>query len=243
MNNIILPKETKLDLAHKGAKALLNLIPIAGGTVTEIFTLLVVSPIEKRRNIWMYEVVEALKKIEEKQNGIVQELANNEEFISILILASINATKTHQKEKHRYLKNALINSIGEKVTYDVKQIFIKFIDELTIQHIEILNFIRLYKDRIKSANGYSKIYNLLIDDTIDRSVPEISKIEITTFRYFIKDLEAKGLVFVSDDMREIEGQVHESLFLLLEGQEYEGLPFLKITDFGNDFLTFIETEK
>jgi hypothetical protein len=78
------PKKSKTDLVYSGAKATLSLIPILGGTALEIFSALISSPFDKRVEEWMELVSKELRKIEEKQNGVVQSLPQNEEFISLL---------------------------------------------------------------------------------------------------------------------------------------------------------------
>jgi hypothetical protein len=241
MNNLDIPEDDKLDIVHKSTKALLNLIPIVGGTVTEIFNSLVISPIEKRRNEWMQEVVNALKKLEESRTGIVQELSSNEEFVSLLISSSINAFKTHISEKHKKLKNGLINSVDNGFTYDINQVFINFIDELTITHLTLLSLINQYEDRIINLDEYQQIYDILISQDSEK-VQSIKQMEITMFRFLLKDLESKGLLFISSDISEIENKVSESSFLLTEDSGNSQLPFIRVTNFGNSFLTFIEEE-
>ena len=241
MNNLDIPKDDKLDIVHKSTKALLNLIPIVGGSVTEIFNSLVISPIEKRRNEWMQEVVNALIKLEESRTGIVQELSGNAEFVSLLISSSINAFKTHISEKHKKLKNGLINSVGNGFTYDINQVFINFIDELTITHLTLLSLINQYEDRIINLDKYQQIYDILISQDSEK-VQAFKQMEITMFRFLLKDLESKGLLFISSDIGEIENKVSESSFLLTEDSGNSQLPFIRITNFGNSFLTFIEEE-
>ena len=239
MNNLNIPEDGNLDIAYKSTKVLLNLIPIAGGTVAEIFNSLVISPIEKRRKEWMQEVVNALKELEERRTGIVQELASNEEFVSLLISSSINAFKTHISAKHKKLKNGLINSISNGLTYDINQVFINFIDELTITHLTLLSLINEYEDQIINLNEYQQIYDIL-SSQVSKKVQVLKQMEITTFRFLLKDLESKGLLFISDDISEIENKVSESSFLLTEDSGNSQLPFVRLTDFGSSFLTFIE---
>jgi len=241
MTNLNIPKDDKLDILHKSTKVLLNLIPIVGGTAAEIFNSIVLSPIDKRRNEWMQEVVNALQKLEESRTGIVQELANNEEFVTLLISASINAFKTHISEKHKKLRNGLINSLSNGFTYDINQVFITFIDELTITHLKLLSLINECEGQIINLNKYQQIYDFLIqNDSGNDQV--IEQMEITTFRFLLKDLESKGLLFISDDISEIENQVSENSFLITEESGSDQLPFVRVSNFGNSFLTFIEDE-
>lgn len=232
-----IPVETAGDAAHSSAKALLNIIPIVGGTLTEIFNLLVMPPIEKRRNEWMVTVVKSLQILEEGQKGIVQDLANNQEFISILIETSLHASKTHLVEKHKKLRNALINSIQNEFTYDIKQVYVNFINELTLTHIEVLKVVFEKPYSLVEAKSYQLIY-----DSLNQGKSEIlTGMEISTFRFLLKDLESKGLLFISRELSDIENQVSKAGYLLLGGSK-EMLPYVKVTDFGLNFLKFVETE-
>jgi hypothetical protein len=172
-----------------------------------------------------------LKKIEEKQKGIIQHLPQNEEFISLLITASTNAYKTHLKEKHKQLKNGLLNSISSNLEFDIKEVYLNLVSELTLKHIELLIYLRDNAEVIKSINEYQKIYDIIYSE-------KDVKIEISEFRFLLKVIEGKGLVLISDDMRDIQ-EVYESTYLSTGGEEELGLPFIKITNFGNNFLSFI----
>ena len=63
--------------------------------------------------------------------------------------------------------------------------------------------------------------------------------EITSFRFLLKDLESKGLLFISRELSEIENQVSISSYLLAQGPDEE-LPYIKVTDFGLNFIRFVE---
>lgn len=227
-----IPKSNKLDKTHTGIKILLNLVPLGGGSLAEIFNVIIAPPIEKRRDEWYLEILVALEKLEKENKGIVNKLINNEEFCSLLISATLSAYKTHIKEKRVILKNALINSIKIEIDFDFKQIYLDFINDLTINHIQILEFIRNNEDKFKSANDYQIIYNAYY------SICNI-ELELTSFRFLLKDLENKGLIFISEDISEIKDNVFESTHIITGEGEKTDLPFLKITPFGDNFLKFI----
>ncbi len=233
-----IPKGNNYDIAHTGAKAALNIIPIVGGTVAEIFNAIITPPLEKRRQEWMESVVAALQKLESDRSNLVTHLINDDEFATLLISASINAFKTHLTEKHKRLKNGLIHSIDSKIPFDIKQVYLNFVDELTLPHLEVLKFINDFEDKIKSVNEYQKILDILIQ-SVDQSYQIVTNLEVSTFRFLIKDLDSKGLVFISNDMQDIKNQVFESTLLSIEENENVDLPFIRVTQFGKEFLEFI----
>jgi hypothetical protein len=137
------------------------------------------------------------------------------------------------------LKNGVVNSLNSEITFDIKQVYLNFIDTLTLHHLEVLKFISEFEDRIKTVNEYQKIYDIMTQDTIDQDIPRLTKMEITTFRFLLKDLEAKGLVYISDDMGDIEHIVHGNSSISMNFEDMEELPFIRITEFGGNFLKFV----
>ena len=229
------PKANKSDRTHSAIKAVLNCIPYVGGGIAEIFNSIVIPSVEKRRIKWMEEVGSLLERLEANQDGIVNKLMHDEEFISLLILASINAYKTHLEEKYKMFKSVLSNSIGNDILFDVKQIFLNFVDELTVSHIKVLYFIFNNEVYMKCSNDYQKIYDIW------KMTESIEKINLTTFKYLLEDLGGKGLLIISDDMQEIGNQVYQSSYITVEGDDnIENLPFIKISELGITFLSFIK---
>ena len=60
------PKSAATDKAHAAAKAVLSLIPYAGGPAVELFQSIVQPPLEKRRTEWMERVAEQLEELRAK---------------------------------------------------------------------------------------------------------------------------------------------------------------------------------
>jgi len=102
------PKQSIGDVAHAIAKAGLSAIPVVGSPVAELLQLLIQPPIEKRRTEWMSQIGEALRDLEAK--GLkLEDLQNNDQFVSAVMYASQLALRTHQSEKLAALRNAILN--------------------------------------------------------------------------------------------------------------------------------------
>ena len=83
-----LPKRRAGDYVHTGAKAMLSLIPIAGGPAVELFSLLLAPPLEKRKETWLEDLYERLKRMEEQVAGFhFEDLEHNEVFVSAAVQA------------------------------------------------------------------------------------------------------------------------------------------------------------
>jgi len=221
------PKETKNDKIHSLIKGAIGSIPFAGGVVSETFGLIVAPPITKRREKWMELVVLELEKLKKSVEGFkVENLKNNDEFISFLIEASEIATKTHQDEKLNYLKNSISNFFNKNIDFDKKYTILKLIDNLSSTHLNILRFISdneiNIQNKIKGFDGLLELYCQENNKIVDKDY----------FRKFVKDLENASLIRLSGDFEDFYG-----------GSGYvatdSGAPSIKLLDNGKDFINFI----
>jgi len=139
------PERTASDYAHTTAKAALSAIPVVGGPAAELFAL--APPIEKRRDAWLQGLYDDLKRLEVEVEGFkIDDLANNDAFVSAVLQATQIAMRTHQQEKLDALRNALLNVIRLKsLDEETQDFFFGLIDMFTVTHIEVL---RLFEDRI-----------------------------------------------------------------------------------------------
>lgn len=103
-----IPQNSSSDAAYAVAKGAISSVPIVGSAASELFSLLITPPLEKRRNKWMEYISEKIHELE--KIGIhSKDLSTNEEFISTVLEASTIALKTHSKSKHEHLRNTLLN--------------------------------------------------------------------------------------------------------------------------------------
>lgn len=145
------PEPTEADKVYGGARAGLAAIPVVGGPITELLSLVLAPAVTRRRDEWLKELADAVDQLESKIDEFsVAKLIENEAFVSATIQASVIAVGTHQKEKREYLKNALLN-IAQGVTSDEvkQQFFLNAIETFTPAHVKALNVIW--------HNGNSKI--------------------------------------------------------------------------------------
>jgi len=117
------------DYAHAGVKAGLSLFPIIGGPISEFFSMIIAPPLSKRREEWMGIIYQELVRLETEIDGFrIDNLKDNEQFISVLLYATNIAMRTHQKEKIEALRNAVINSATDlPLEDDIQFIFLNLI--------------------------------------------------------------------------------------------------------------------
>lgn len=240
MNQFETPEESKSDYAHRFAKSILGIIPYGGTALGELFTVVIPPSIEKRRNRWMREVSDILNDLIETKPQIIADLKDDEEFISLLLNISQKALKTHREEKINLFTNSLRNSFSVNQDYFIKEKLINYIDEIDPNQVSILNFLSNYVSQITDVDSYQKFYNLLTQGSGDSLKPSIdSSIDSSVVRFYFKDLEKMGLIFISESIIELENYVRSPIYMTTEDSGND-LPFIKTTLLGELFLNLIE---
>lgn len=137
------PEPTETDTAQAIAKAGIAAIPVIGGPINQILSLVLTPAVGRRRDEWLKELADALDQTEKRVAGFrIEKLADNEAFISATIQATLIAIGTHQREKREYLRNALLN-IAKGITSDEikQQFFLNAIEAFAPTHVKALNVI------------------------------------------------------------------------------------------------------
>lgn len=240
MNNDLEPiKETNLDYAHRFVKGALGAVPFAGTFLGEVFSVILPPSIESRRDKWMKEVSIVLNDLMTKNDNFLNELKDNEDFISLLLEASQLALKTHREEKLQLYGRALKNSLSIDIDFFIQETYVRYIAELNPNQILILDFIETNQENLIAVNSYQKYYNILTEGTISLSPTLRSSVDSSTVRFFLQELDKKGLIIISDAIEELEGFVRDTSYLM-SNESNESLPYIKVTEFGKNFLKMIE---
>lgn len=188
------PKRNGQDVFHTLTKAGISTIPVVGSPANELLSLVITPSLEKRRDEWIESIAEALKELEEKVEGFkIENLRDNELFISTVMHASQAATRNHQKEKLEALKNVVLNAaLPSAPEEDLQLMFLNFIDSFTTWHLRILSFLNNgeriavgVKDKIEGDTR-----RVWFD--LETLFPELKKFE-DFFEQVIIDLHARGL--------------------------------------------------
>ncbi len=215
------------DYAHAGIRAGLSTAPFLGGPLAEFFSLVISPPLEKRRTAWLIEIFSRLKKLEEKVEGFkIENLTQNEVFISTLLYATQAAMRTHQDEKLAALRNAVINSaIRPSLDENLQLMFLNLVDRYTRWHLIILQFLndpRQYGIDHKitfpswSMGGTARV--------LEHAIPEL-KGKRGFYDQIVKELYSNGLL-------------NSETFLHTTMTE-EGMFESRATDMGKQYLDFI----
>jgi hypothetical protein len=218
-------KPSKADIAYSIVKAGLGSIPIAGAAASELMTLLVTPPLERRRSEWMEELGERLRKLEQEKSLDLASLRENDLFIDTVLYATQLALRTSEQEKIEYLRNAIVNTaLGDTPDQSLTKMFLNLIDEFTVWHIRILT---LFDDPqiwyIESGKEPPKLLIGTLSSVLIEAYPELKG--KTDFCNLIwDDLHRAGL------------HQSSSLQTMISGN---GVLESRTTDFGKKFLDFI----
>ena len=167
----------------------------------------------------------------------VEDLQSNEEFISVVFFATQVAIMSHQEEKFSALSNALVSAALQRSSKDEEFLgltFIRFVEELTPLHIRVLQYLVDHRGSIVSLTSYPQLFGL-----IEIGVkPPPSKDE---FILVINDLEAKGIIRISQGMDNFEDLYNSSA--ILDQSSDETLPRIVVTEIGEKFINYIAKPK
>lgn len=209
-------KRTIGDAAHAFTKAGLSVIPIVGGPAVELFQYLLQPPLERRREAWMASVGEKLQELE-SQGFKLEDLQNNELFVTAVMHATQMALKTHQAAKLAALSNAIINiARGQAPEEAIQHLFLDYVDSLTELHLRILAvFNAPTAPPGMSMGGLSSV--------LEHNIPELNG-RRELYDQLWRDLYSRGLVNT------------DGLHTTMSGS---GLTQKRTTGLGDSFLGFI----
>ncbi|MBE1426856.1 hypothetical protein H4684_003534 [Desulfomicrobium macestii] len=219
-------EETVKEVAVALVKGALQATPLVGGLLAEVMNLFV-NPAEKRTERWLAEVLSTIEKLQKELRVVPEVLQNDERFISFLYQATQIALRNHRVEKIRALRNALeATAIGNMPEEDIAFQFLKFIDEFSLMHLRLLDFINKHamQGRVTLEQVLSQ-FEIYLGASIERA----------HFRAVIKDLELRSLILAGDvqDLPEFATQ-QNAVFT----DDFEPKP-LCVTSLGQSFLEFI----
>jgi hypothetical protein len=189
------PEPTDADFAHGAARAALAAIPVVGGSITEVMSMVLAPAIARRRDTWLKELADGLDEAERKIDGFrIENLENDEAFVSAMIEATRSAISTHKSEKRTALRNALLHiALHRSTDEDQQQMFLRYIDELTAWHLRILALFRDPPKYLAAKGRGANYYMGSASQVLEDAYPELSgKREI--YDQIAADLASRGLV-------------------------------------------------
>ena len=212
------PESDDADVAQGVARATLAAIPVLGGSITELVSLVLSPAVQRRRDEWFKDLADAVERLERRVEGFrIETLAQNESFVSATIQATRIALATHQQEKRGMLRNALLNiALGAEQNEDLQQAYLTAIEAFTPSHVKVLNFLWKGSDALQPPiTNYGQ--------AIESVLPELRG-QSNFLQYIMSDLRNRG-------------------FSNLSGPSAAHPQHPAITNLGIQFLTFVAAPK
>lgn len=183
-------------------------------------------PMGKRMAESIVSLAEKLEELEKTVSGFkIENMINNELFITTILQAVQIAARNHQKEKIDALHNAVLNAaIGNSPDEDLHLMFLHNIDSLTSWHLKILDYFR-------DPQGWFQIRG--------KDIPEVSGGASFGLELAFEELQDNE-EFYSQIVNELitKGFLHDGKYLNVI-MSSSGVYAKRTTDMGDKFLTFI----
>ncbi len=136
------PSERGKEVAAGLVRAAVSVVPLAGGPAGELIDL-VIQPVTNRRgDAWFERLGSAVDEL--RANAVdMRTLAENEPLVTVILNATTAAARTHEEEKLRALRNAIVNAaLALGPDEHTQMMFVRFVDEFTSVHLQLLAYLR-----------------------------------------------------------------------------------------------------
>lgn len=214
------PEADDADRAAEAVRAALSMIP-GIDKVIEFVSVFIEPSLVRRRVTWLKDLADDFDRFKAKCDP--ENLGKNEALISAMVQATRIAAATHQEEKRKMLRNALLNiAVGNAPDEDMQQVYLSAIEALTPSHVRVLEVLRSGDNELIEKHG--------------RKPYELSKIGTygNAIRILIPDLQGRdGLV------RCIMSELRNREFSDVSGPDAAFPSGKVITNVGIEFLRFI----
>jgi hypothetical protein len=180
------------DYVYAVAKAGLSSVPVVGGVFSELFSTVFSAPSAKRRDQILTELDRKLNELLSRNKSLtVENLINNDAFLTASLQAYQIAMRTHQQEKLSALMNAAVNSATTSIDENEQQMFLMFIDSFNEWHLKLLIFFNSPLRYMNADSVYTTFGSL--NNLILSVFPELRNRE-EFYKQIITDLSIRGLI-------------------------------------------------
>lgn len=145
------PEADDADIAAEAARATLSIIP-GIDKVIEFLSVFVEPSLSRRRVKWLKEFADDFDRFKAKYDP--ENIGKNEAFISATVQATRIAAATHQEEKRKMLRNALLNiAVGKGPDEELQQVYLNAIEAFTPSHVKVLEVLRSGDNELIQKHG------------------------------------------------------------------------------------------
>lgn len=133
-------KSTSRELVERVVEAGLGSVPLAGNALAVTFVTAVNWRLNQRREEWFTELADGVEELRQRVDGLsLDDLADKDLFVDAVVSATRTIEHTHQAEKVKALRNAVLNSVSpDAPDADTQAIFLSLVDRFTPSHLRLL---------------------------------------------------------------------------------------------------------
>jgi hypothetical protein len=133
-------KSTSREIVERISEAAIGSVPLIGNALAVTFVTALNWRLEQRREKWFTELAEGVEKLRERVDDFdLETLAGNDLFVDAVVTATRTVEHTHQEDKIRALRNAVLNSIApDAPDADTQAIMLNLIDRFMPSHLRLL---------------------------------------------------------------------------------------------------------
>lgn len=173
------------------AKGTLQAIPFAGGYLSEIYNEFI-DPLNKRREKFLAVILAEIEELKKGSVGInLNDLKNNEQFISILGAALSKVSFTSVQEKLNSLSNVTINAaLSKHIDEDLVRLYIELIDRYSVLHLQMVKTLNMNNGLPREEMTIAKRLKIQGQDTgISKKIfSDLESDGILEVRYTLSDM-------------------------------------------------------
>lgn len=184
------------DIAREVGRAIISLVPAAGGPLQVAFENIFASPLEKRKEVWLERLALVLSEVQERVNDLTPEkLASNEVFVTAAMQASQIAIRNHQQIKLDALRNAVLNAALPNPPHEDEQIiFLRLIDHLTSWHLRVLSLLDAPQSWMERNGVQNPGWGMGGVSTVIEHCLQDLRGQRETYDQIVRELQMDGLV-------------------------------------------------
>ena len=174
---------------------LASAFPGLGGPASQLVSMVLALPLERRRAAWLNDVAESLAKLEQTvEEFTVEALVEDEEFVTAMMTATLMALRNHDADKLAALRNAVVNvALHREPDAELQSIFLTFVDNLTPLHMQLL---AIFRDKPDTRAKFSDRIPVS-EDHVRAILPHLPP---NTYDLLCLDLENRKLVVDSREL-------------------------------------------
>lgn len=207
------------------ASGLVASIPGVGGALQVVLDMVLNREFRQRSGDFLWYVADGINRLQEQVDSLpkVEELGQHEDFLDAVFQATRAAQATHDREKLKALRNAVLNTLLPGAPdADEQARFIRLVDQFRPSHLRLLRFLQDPGGTLAAAGVRRPEITMGPRSAILEALPEFTG-RRPWYDLLMGDLTAASLT---------AGQLSGMMSL-------QGLWAPAISDLGNRFLAFV----